>query len=381
MVIRAQVADLTTGDRIQTLPSSHVRWEQRILSPETISVDVTLKPRAHQRLDLRNSTVEGKTALIVSDDDHVLGAGPIWERTYDDASMKWSAAAEGVWAMLDHRHILPPHVTAQNLVLQSGDDEGEPNPAVATRFTARTWPQIVRGLIEQSMSRPGGQLPFRFGPDGTGAHDKGYDAASFKTVGEALDDLTKLVNGPEIVFTPRLIDNRLEWLVQVGDDAKLEISSPTVHTFDFTAPLPSVRGLKVKSSGKQMASETWGTGGRSAAVGLFSRAESDRLHLAGFPRMELVSSAHSTVTEQATLDRYTEQDLVNASSPVEWWEWQTHADRHPRLADLRVGDYCVVKLQDNAYLPDGEYDRRIVALSGDSKTRWVTVVTDEVVTW
>ena len=381
MVIRAQVADMVTGERIQTLPTSEVSWEKRILSPESLTVRMTLAPRAHQRLDIRNATVEAKTALIVTDDDLVLGAGPVWGRDYDDTSGRWSGAAEGVWSLLDYSHVLPESVTSLPLLVESGDDEGEPNPAVATTFIAQTWPQIVKGLIDQRAARPGGALPLVFGATGVGAHDKTYEATAFKSVGEALTDLTRLNGGPEIQFTPQIVDNKLRWLVQVGDDVSPQIMSVTTHVFDFTPRKRSVRGLKVRSSGRSLASEAWGTGGRQAAKALFSRAWSPALIDAGFPRMELVSAAHSTVVEQPTLDRYTQRDLLEASAPIEWWSWEFHADGSPRLSDVSVGDMCTVRIRGNRYLPDGEYTRRIVALSGDSKSRWVRVTTDEVISW
>lgn len=385
MVIRVQVANLTTGDRLQDLPVSNVRVESRILSPETARVRLTLKPRTHQRLDIRNATVEWKSALVVSDGQRILAAGPITDRDYDDETREWSGDAEGAWAILYRRFIMPRHATAENLLIQSGDDEGEPNPAVATNFTQKSWPFIVKALIEQSTSLDGGTLPFVFErDDGAGAHDKSYDASSFKSVGEALEDLTQLVDGPEISFIPQIVDNRLRWLVRVGDDEKLELSSPTVHSFDFTPVKRSVRRLKVKSSGSELGSVAWGTGGRQAAKALFARAFSPVLLEAGFPRLESVSSAHSTVVEQPTLQRYTDRDLELASTPIEWWSWQTDADRVPRLADLQVGDYCVVHIKGNAYLPDSPpegFMRRIVSLSIDSATRWVTVVTDGVHTW
>lgn len=381
MVTRAQVADLVTGDRIQTLPTSEVKWERRILTPEQMTVSLTLAPRAHQLLDLRNSTVEAKTALAIVDGDTVLGAGPIWEREYDDTTGRWSGTAEGIWSLLEHAHVLPESVTSMPLLVPSGDDEGEPNPAVATTFTASTWPQIVQGLLAQRAARPGGTLPLEFGPAGTGAHDKSYEASAFKTIGEALTDLTRLVDGPEIEFTPQIVDNKLRWLVRVGDDAQPQIQSVTQHLFDFTPRNRSVRALRVRSSGRGLASELWGTGGRQAAKALFSRAWSPALVDAGFPRMEAVSSSHSTVVEQDTLDRYTERDLAQASAPLEWWSFEFHADRRPRLTDVSVGDLCTVRLKGNRYLPDGEYERRIVAMSGTSKSRWVRVTTDEVVTW
>lgn len=381
MVIRAQVADLVTGERIQTLPTSSVRWEKRIVTPEDVSVSLTIAPRAHQKLDLRNSTTEVKTALIVSDGDRVLGAGPIWERSYNDTTGRLDITAGGLRSLLDRSFVLPDSVTSVPLLVQSGDDEGEPNPAVATTFTGATWPQIVKGLLDQRAARAGGALPLVYGATGTGVHDKSYDASAFKTVGEALQDLTNLDKGPEIDFTPRLVNNKLEWVVRVGDDAELEVKSPTVHVFDFTPAKRPVRGLRVRSSGAGLASEAWGTGGRQAAKALFARAASSHLLDAGFPRTETLSSAHSTVVEQSTLDQYTQADLVAASAPVEWWSWEFHADRRPRISDVSVGDYCVLKLRGNRYLPDGEYTRRIVALSGDSSSRWVKVTTDEVVTW
>jgi len=380
MVVRAQVADMVTGDRIQTLPTKDITWVRRILSPETLDVSMTLAPRAHQRLDVRNSTVEAKTALVISDDDVVLGAGPIWERNYNDNTAQWSCSAEGIWSLLEHSHVLPESVTSLPLLVEA-DGVDEPNPAVATTFTAQTWPQIVKGLLQQRATRPGGALPLVYGADGVGAHDKTYDAASFKTVGEALQDLTKLVDGPEIEFKPQIVDNKLRWLVRVGDDAQRELKSQTVHLFDFTARKRSVQGLTTKSSGRELASEVWGTGGRQASKALFSLAASSRLLDAGFPRMELMSSAHSTVVEQPTLDKYTQQDLALASAPLEWWSFEFHADQQPRLADVSVGDMCVVRIRNNRYLPDGEHVRRIVGMSGSSSTRWVKVITDEVSTW
>lgn len=384
MVTRAFVADMVTGDQIQTLPTSLISWEKRIITPEALRVSMTLRPRAHQRLDVRNATMELKSSLVVMDGARVLGAGPIWERNYDDATGLWQAEAAGIRTLLDKRFVLPQVVTADDLLIAAGDDAGQPNPAMRTTFTAATWPQIVRGLLEQSMLREGGALPLLFGETGSGAHDKLWEAASFKSVGEALDDITKLVDGVEIDFLPQVIANKLRYLVRVGEDAKPQLSSPTVHKFDFTPTKSSVRRLRVRSSGRELASERWGSGGRQAARALFSRVFSRKLIDAGYPRTEGLSSAHSTVIEQDTLDRYTAEDLLASAAPLEWWSFQFHADRAPFLADVNVGDYCTLHLRNNRYLADSPaegYLRRIVALSGDNKSRWVTATTDAVNAW
>jgi hypothetical protein len=151
------------------------------------------------------------------------------------------------------------------------------------------------------------------------------------------------------------------------------------HVFDFSVPKRTVRGLKVKRSARGLAVEAWATGGRQSAVALIARAASDAITTAGFPRMESLSSAHSTVTEQSTLDAYAAGELSTSQSAHEWWSFETNIDKVPKLGSFWLGDYCNVKMRDSAYVPDGTYRRRIAALSGDSRSRWVRITTDEAV--
>ena len=382
MVVRLMVADTVTGDKIQTIPTGDMRWEQRILSPESLSASVTLKPGLHQRLDLYSATTPAKSTMIVADGENILAAGPVIDSDFDDDGGSLQMSAAGIWDELKFRPIYPANTTAKNLVLTSGEDEGEPNPAVRTTFTGRSWPYIVRTLVEQSMARPGGALPIVFEGDGTGAHDKSYDASSFKSLGEALEDLTQLQNGPEITFTPRFRNNRLEYVCRVGDDATLNIAGSTVHRFDFTSALRSVRSLKVKRSGAELASTVWGSGGQQESVALYARSHSPRLIDAGFPLREKVLSSNSTVTQLPTLQRYTDAELEASSAPRAFWSWEFHGGRAPLLADVKVGDWCQVWIPaGHPFLPEGRHLRRIVGLSGDGVSPWVSVTTDEVVTW
>lgn len=375
------VGDQVTGRNIIPIPASDGDWEIRRNREGTISCEVTLSSAAHRKLDLRQNAAAGRTYLGIGEGETILAAGTIWDHEYDDDTQRLSITAEGIWSLLNRRFILPAAVETVSLLITSGDDEGKPNPAVATVFTGDTWPQIVRGIIEQGFTRAGGQLPIVFGPDGTGAHDKSYDSASFKAQGEALADLTELVDGPEIEFRPRYTSDGkgVEWLAVVGDDAQREIASVGLpHRFDFSVPKRTVRRLKVKSSARDLTSEAWATGGRQAAVALISRAASDALTAAGYPRMESLSSAHSTVQEQSTLDDYAEDDLALHAGLAEWWSFETNLDAVPKLGTFHLGDYCDVVIRNNAYLPTGKHRRRIAAMSGSLKSRWVRVTTDEV---
>lgn len=409
-MIRFLVGELTTGRKIIPLPASEGSWEIRRNRSGSISCDMVLSSRGvkpgvggllpsldllpgedlfpsegvrskNRDLDLRQNAAVGRSFLAIAEGDRILAAGPIWEHNYNDDTRRLSIEAEGMWSLLNRRYILPAAVETLPLLITEGSDAGQPNPAVSTIFSGASWPAIVRGILEQGFTRAGGELPIVFGDDGAGAHDKSYDAASFKSQGEAIGDLTELLDGPEVEFRPFFTSDgtAVEWRAMVGDDAQPEIASiGKPHLFDFSVAKRSVRRLRVRSSAREMTSEAWGTGGRQAAVALVSRAASTALEDAGYPRLESLSNAHSTVELQSTLDGYTAADLQLGSGPTEWWEWETNIDQVPKLSSLWLGDYCTAVTRGNAYLPDGAYRRRIAAMSGTLRSRWVRVVTDEV---
>lgn len=376
------VGDMVTGRNIIPIPARDGDWEIRRNREGSLSCDITLSAKAHRRLDLRQNAAPGRTYLAIGEGDHLFGGGPIWDHTYDDDTRRLHLEAEGIWSMLNRRFIMPAAVETLSLLLTSGDDEGKPNPAVATLFTGQSWPAIVRRILQQGFARAGGQLPIVFGPDGVGAHDKSYDSAAFKPQGEALTDLTELIDGPEIEFRPEFMpDSRgVQWRALVGDDAKREISRGGLpHRFDFSVPLRTVRKLGVKLSARELSAEAWATGGRQSAVALIARAASNELLAKGYPRMESLSAAHSTVERQATLNAYAEDDLDLGSGLAEWWSFETNIDHVPKVGTFTLGDYCDVVIRNNAYLPDGKHRRRIAAMSGSLRSRWVKVTTDEVV--
>lgn len=383
-MMRFFVGDLSTGRRIIPLPASDGRWSITRNRAGGLSCDITLSNREHRKLDLRQNAARGRTFLAMSDGDRIAAAGPIWDHNYDDDTRRLTLEAEGLWSLLMRRFILPTAVETVSLLVTAGEDAGKPNPAVATVFSAASWPTIVKGILEQGFARAAGALPVVFGAAGTGAHDKSYDAASFKTQGEALQDLTELMDGPEIEFRPQFVGagTGVQWQALVGDDTSPQIVSVgNPHVFNFSVPNRSVRGLRVRSSARGMASEAWATGGRQAAVALISRAASDTLSSLGYPRMESLSNAHSTVDTQATLDGYASADLELASSPTEWWEWETNIDKSPSMSSLWLGDRAIAEIRNNPYLPDGKHPRRIAAMSGTLRSRWVKIVTDEVPAW
>lgn len=380
-MLSVYLADLKTGRRIIPLPYSKIDLERRRNTAEGIRVDITLKDSAHRALNLYANGTPGKAILAVFEGDYCAGAGPLWEADYDDDSKRLTLDSEGMWSYFYKRFILPINAETEPLLLQTGENAGEPNPATRTEIIQKSWPALVRILIQQAMAREGGSLPLVFGPDGVGAHDKTYEGSAFKTLGSAFDDLVDLDNGPEIEFAGRFTADRkgIEFVVRVGDDTNLELSSRTVHRFDFSVPRPSVRKLRVRRSANNLSSEAWSTGGRQAAVALIARASSTALTDAGFARFESMSTAHSTVETQSTLDSYSREDLARGQRLTDFWSFEAKMDANPKFGNYTIGDYVDVVIgPDNAYgIPPKPYRRRIAALSLDERKRWVKITTDE----
>lgn len=375
MAARVVLWTTRTGEIHTVLPWSSYKWEKRRNRAGTLSCRINLRNPVARELNLRVRAEGVLNSLAVIENDRVMEAGPIWAHSWDENAGRVEFYAEGIWSLTDRRFMLPLAAATEPLLT----DEGEPNPDTNTTFAGVTWPYLVRASLTQMMAWPGGDLPLVFGEDGTGAHDKNYDGSEFKPVGEALEDLTNLENGPEIEFTPRLSTDRrrIEIVVRVGDDVQPQLRSASVHKWDYAVPDRSVKDLSADTDWNRLTSQAWGTGGRKINQALVSRAYSDELLDLGYPFLESLDSSRSDVVFQETLDSYANENLRNGSTSTEFWQFKVRKDRAPFLGDYNIGDLADLSLKTSLWIPPGTYHRRIASMAGDHK-KWVTITTDEV---
>ncbi|WP_353144747.1 hypothetical protein, partial [Acinetobacter pragensis] len=134
---------------------------------------------------------------------------------------------------------------------------------------------------------------------------------------------------------------------------------------------PAIRKLTEKVSPEFMTSVAIFTGGKDDDRVLVSRKDDGGvLVAAGFPLSEVWDSSHSTVSEQATLDGWAAGAIRDGSAPVAFWSFDVRAEQAP---GLRHGDWCRVEVRDHYWIPDGLYERRIVEVSGDEESEWLSV--------
>lgn len=383
------LGNLLTGRRIVDLNVITGPWQNRLGAPENISVTLDLNDPDNQALGLRNSATPAQSFLAVVENDVVMAAGPIWSRKYSRADGTLELDALGMASLFNHRLILPllaRTIGVDQWTIPDPLDSTKTiaNPALATVLTNVSLATRAKRLIQQAQSWTGGNVPVVFQADEADVSTKTYDGTDFKSIGEAITDITKLQNGPEIDLRGRFTADSLgiEWVLRAGTIAQPMITSTSVLSWNITAPESAVKDLIINEDASDMASLAWQTGGRSVADILVARAYDPYLLNANFPLLEKLDSSHTDVSLQVTLDGYALQDATLGRSAANIWSMSVRAnpDGSPPVGSYTVGDFAdlyiapfdqVLGIGDLFYPEGGTYRRRIVGISGDAVGEWI----------
>lgn len=361
------VGDLLTGNISTFIPVVSGSWSTAINEAGSLSVSVTLKDPDVRALGLGNVATVGKSYLAVVENGVVLNAGPIWSHEYskDDGSL--TLAAAGLWSYFDHRVLLPVLVGSQTPL------------DVETYYENVSLLTVAKRLVQQAQTATGGNVPVVLPAEVAGTEEREYAGSDLNLVGDALNDLTSVENGPEIDFAPRWRVDRLgiEWVMRVGTPTQPQLSANTNHVWDYGVPQPTIKGLSVKRDGTKLVGTAYASSGSSSTAALYSTYRSSVLTGQGYPLLETVDSSRITDL-QSELDGYARENARVGSKPIEFWSFSARADASPFVGEYSKGDYCTVKIRDDFYIPDGEYRRRITNLSGDQDGKWISVTTGEV---
>lgn len=283
---------------------------------------------------------------------NVVWAGPL-------VAVKLSGDSEGtvefgcveLWDLFSKRLLVAP-------------DAVSPTDATAdTTYQGTTLGNIAKELVVQATTGDGFELPIDFPTVETaGGHQRfyyGYDLANYA---ERLDQLTKVIEGPDIRFDPYLVTtqdgNYLRWSMTIGN--------PYFTTADpYTWEHNVNASIEYDLDSKDMAFTYLTTGAGQDRDKKIGSAEDLSLLDVGFPMLEGVDTTHASASEAATLAQWASGDIDAYAKPIETWTINVNADDDPRLGQYRVGDTGQVGIRDHLLIPDGFFTRRIVNMSGD----------------
>ncbi|WGD36830.1 hypothetical protein [Lysinibacter sp. HNR] len=351
-------------------------WSARINEPETVDVTIDLSSPDEAGRDWRNLATPWKHALAMEESGRWFG-GPIQPHDYEADEARLSVTARGIRSIFKKRYALPPAALTQPLV---GSD-GVPNAAMDTNLAGLDLGSIGMRIVQQACEWPASNFPIVFPPARKGTRVRNYTAVKFPNISDTLDSLSDVINGPDFSFgLRRKSSTHLEWVFESGTEENPRLISPEVFTWDISAEDSAGSAPTILTDPTNMASLSWATGGKGSNEDnsvLVSRQYDPALIDAGMPLLETLDTSRTSVSEQETLDGWAAEPLRTGKTPAQFWAFKASLLLPPFLSEYRIGDMCEIVLQDDLFIPDGIYRRRIVEMSGDEAGEWVTITCGE----
>ncbi|WP_311208718.1 MULTISPECIES: hypothetical protein [unclassified Aeromicrobium] len=358
------VGDLRTGKINRTIDLPSGDWSTDIEDDGSLGGTADLSSREWRWS--RADAAPGKCFLAVAYVDgfgaeHWKAGGPIWTAKFNDAASTLTLGAAALSSYFDHRKVMPVLAASAN-------------PAKAhTNYETARLELIAKRLIEDSRAHVGGDLPIVFPTDeelgGEGTERvRNYLGYELGWVGTRLRQLSEVIGGPEFQFEPRrrADDPRfMEWYMRLGtaDSGMLLDQGAGEWVFDRSVPKSPITDIDVDIDGSVVSFRSWAPGqGEGEGRPIVYEQDLSRVTGEGWALLESEVSSLDTVSVESTLRGHARTDLAARAKPIETWTLKVDRDAEPHVGRYRAGDWCVVRVRDHIYIPDGDYGMRIVAI-------------------
>lgn len=384
------------GALLEESEPSEYDWQEQSNVAETINMRFVDSPRGW-----RNLFTPWKHSIAVDVGGHLLG-GPIIPQDFDRDKGMLSVTARGFRRMLDGVPVLPPPPGGPGAVNADWlSPDGKPATGFDTIVEGVDHGTIGKRLVQQACQWPGWtDIPITFHADRPGTRRQEYRAVERKKVGSALTDLSGQEKGPDIrIRLVRTSADSFGWVYESGteDQPRLQGEAP------FTWEPNDVTGVGVQLDPTRMGSVAWAAAGRSSDTALLHMTYDPWLVDRGFPLLHLESDVSSTTTDPNTLNSANIETLRTARKPWEFWSFDAPINASPFPYEYGCGDMAELFLSEQQqvklglltgpgtltgpgvltggtsidpiydYLPAGSYERRIVGLSGSSRSEFIQV--------
>lgn len=353
----------TVSGRIHTddLPVVGVpQFSRQINQIGSISITVQLgNTDVPPASSLRAMLAPWRFSLGVARGTIITQAGPITDIQVSATNQQVTISAVGIWGLLKSRLLVTPSHTITPTSSGSTLDLG---PSGDTVYTNMALHDIAAHLVSDNLSRgTTWALPIDVPTDVGGTATRTYPLADLATVGARLQELTQVINGPDIDFKPYFDPNNpgfVRWQMRIGTPVLQQAGAALC--FDLYANLESIG---IDSNGALLASGVYlkGTSTTNGPVGVYSR--SPTLTSVGFPELEMVDTGHTDVSDATTMQGWADGDLALYQTTVETWTALVRLDQYPDFSSYDPGTFASFVISGHFWQPDGTYQQRILGWS------------------
>ena len=367
--------DTVTGRRVSSLPAASWSWKRAVSGPGSLSVSIPYTQDVLGR-DLRTELAPWRTTIAVVDSStrRVVAAGMVYQRRWDADTYTLDVSCADMWDMLKLRLVMDPAVATYTGGTVTGQDSTYPRPW-SQRLTG-SLADIATTLVAQTMTV--GPLPIVLPPTTGGAHERVYQAPDLATIASRLSDLTGIINGPEILFQPRLVEGStaMQWHMLTGSP-ELVVAT---HSWDMRRRAIPLVSVTIDEDASDMVGDAWTRGGSQSDETVIGHVHDTWLESAGWPLLQAADTSHSTASELGTLTAYARAAVALRSRSTEVVQLKarrTDEAGYPLADAVTPGDHLALR-HDDPYIGNGTTALKVLEVSGD-ESEWVTLSCREVI--
>lgn len=234
---------------------------------------------------------------------------------------------------------------------------------------------IAQRVVTLSQQKTGGQLPISFPmPEEAGLddsdHQRNYQGFNLQniTCDDILTKLSQVINGPDIMFKPRLIrDNLLTFDMWHGTELQPRISQSQTPVWDLTPTTGTVADMSTIVTGTYQSSRVYSTGAGQDQGLLIKVATDDTPIQAGYPLLETIINNGSSENPDVVAG-WAASNLATNIGPLLEVQMTVRADGNIPLGKFWSGDLIDVVTKGWISIPDGMTPMRLLAISGDTSS-------------
>ncbi|WP_414936613.1 hypothetical protein [Amycolatopsis sp. cmx-11-51] len=329
------IADLRTGRVLDELPLTGVKYNKPLNDAGKFSGtwDLSRHPSTTNR-DPYELTMPARRALYIVRDGRPMWGGLIWTRKYDSSAHKVEIQGADWWSYFDHRKVLPPlpDTVAVDQVAR-----------LTTAYNDAEQNHIARDLVRLAQSHTGGDIGVEF--DDTASflyRDREYPGHELKDTGEALRQLSSVLDGPDIMFGVTAgTAGRVRRIMRVGTPRLGQTG--TAHVWETGG---NIINYVWPSDATRMATRTFATGDGMAEGTPIAVTEDRGKYARRWPLLE-TEQGYTSVSDADTLRGHAAADQLVARLPVVLPALTVRGDAAPYVGDWDTGDDVRVVIRDN----------------------------------
>ncbi len=319
------IADLATNVVLEEIRLHGVSFNKPLNASGRFDGTVKLGRRTRQ-FDMLDLTAPGRRCIYALRDDRPMWGGIIWTRSYSSRTQTLRIGAGEWWSYFDHRYVV-------NLLPAS------PGPYDVAELPAASWTadrnQVARELVALAQSHTGGNLLVE--PDTSTSADvieRNYQPWKLTNTGEALRDLTNVIDGADLVFdvAPAAAEGGAPRRVMVQGTPYLGQQGSS-HVWELGG---NVSEFEWDEDATRMGTRAYATG-EGVDLGTPIAVDTDvEAFAAGYPLLEIDADYDSDDFD--VLTGHAQGDREAARLPVVLPKIVTRGDLSPTAAEIGRGD-------------------------------------------